>query len=124
MKFNFDSDIALYQQVAEEISEGIFNGSYAEGTQIPSTTEISKNYKINPATILKGMNQLVEEKLIEKKRGLGMFVTIGAQQKVLNQRKDNFINKELLKVLDEAKKLNISQEQLIELVERGYAKWV
>ena len=51
-----------------------------------------------------------------------MFVTIGAQQKVLNQRKDNFINKELLKVLDEAKKLNISQEQLIELVERGYEK--
>lgn len=124
MNFNFDSDIALYQQVAEEISEGIFNGSYVEGTQIPSTTEISKNYKINPATILKGMNQLVEEKLIEKKRGLGMFVTIGAQQKVLNQRKDNFINKELLKVLDEAKKLNISQEQLIELVERGYEKWV
>jgi len=124
MNFNFDSDIALYQQVSEEISEGIFNGSYAEGTQIPSTTEISKNYKINPATILKGMNQLVEEKLIEKKRGLGMFVTIGAQQKVLNQRKDNFINKELLKVLDEAKKLNISQEQLIELVERGYEKWV
>ncbi len=124
MNFNFDSDITLYQQVAEEISEGIFNGSYAEGTQIPSTTEISKNYKINPATILKGMNQLVEEKLIEKKRGLGMFVTIGAQQKVLNQRKDNFINKELLKVLDEAKKLNISQEQLIELVERGYEKWV
>lgn len=122
MNFNFDSDIPLYQQVAEEISEGIFNGSYAEGTQIPSTTEISKNYKINPATILKGMNQLVEEKLIEKKRGLGMFVTIGAQQKVLNQRKDNFINKELLKVLDEAKKLNISQEQLIELVERGYEK--
>ncbi|ADZ64928.1 GntR family transcriptional regulator [Lactococcus lactis subsp. lactis] len=122
MNFNFDSDIALYQQVAEEISEGIFNGSYVEGTQIPSTTEISKNYKINPATILKGMNQLVEEKLIEKKRGLGMFVTIGAQQKVLNQRKDNFINKELLKVLDEAKKLNISQEQLIELVERGYEK--
>ncbi|MEI3643266.1 GntR family transcriptional regulator [Lactococcus cremoris] len=122
MNFNFNSDIALYQQVAEEISEGIFNGSYAEGTQIPSTTEISKNYKINPATILKGMNQLVEEKLIEKKRGLGMFVTIGAQQKVLNQRKDNFINKELLKVLDEAKKLNISQEQLIELVERGYEK--
>ena len=124
MNFNFDSDIALYQQVAEEISEGIFNGSYAEGTQIPSTTEISKNYKINPATILKGMNQLVEEKLIEKKRGWGMFVTIGAQQKVLNQRNDNFINKELLKVLDEAKKLNISQEQLIELVERGYEKWV
>lgn len=122
MNFNFDSDIALYQQVAEEISEGIFNGSYAEGTQIPSTTEISKNYKINPATILKGMNQLVEEKLIEKKRGLGMFVAIGAQQKVLNQRKDNFINKELLKVLDEAKKLNIGQEQLIELVERGYEK--
>ena len=123
MKFDFEGEAPLYQQVAEEISEGIFNGSYKEETQIPSTTEISKMYKINPATILKGMNKLVEENLIEKKRGLGMFVKSGAQQALLEKRKTEFINHKLLNILEEAQKLDISQEQLINLIERGYTKW-
>lgn len=122
MKFDFEGEMPLYQQVAEEISEGIFNGSYKEETQIPSTTEISKMYKINPATILKGMNKLVEENLIEKKRGLGMFVKSGAQQALLEKRKTEFINHKLLNILEEAQKLDISQEQLINLIERGYTK--
>ncbi|EKF50597.1 GntR family transcriptional regulator [Lactococcus garvieae] len=122
MKFDFEGEAPLYQQVAEEISEGIFNGSYKEETQIPSTTEISKMYKINPATILKGMNKLVEENLIEKKRGLGMFVKSGAQQALLEKRKTEFINHKLLNILEEAQKLDISQEQLINLIERGYTK--
>ncbi|HEY0222276.1 MAG TPA: GntR family transcriptional regulator [Lactovum miscens] len=122
MNFNFEGEAPLYQQVADEISEGIFNGSYEEGTQIPSTTEISKMYKINPATILKGMNKLVEENLIEKRRGLGMFVKPEAQKKLLEKRKTEFINHKLLSVLEEAKKLNISQAQLINLIERGYIK--
>ncbi|MBB5888333.1 GntR family transcriptional regulator [Lactovum miscens] len=122
MNFDFEGEAPLYQQVADEISEGIFNGSYEEGTQIPSTTEISKMYKINPATILKGMNKLVEENLIEKRRGLGMFVKPEAQKKLLEKRKTEFINHKLLNVLEEAKKLNISQAQLINLIERGYIK--
>lgn len=124
MDFNFEGDAPLYQQVADEIAEGIFNGSYEEGTQIPSTTEISKLYKINPATILKGMNKLVEENLIEKKRGLGMFVKRGAQQTLMEKRKTEFINQKLLGVLEEAQKLNISQEQLIQLIKGGYERWV
>lgn len=122
MKFDFESDTPLYLQVAEEISEGIFNGSYREGAQIPSTTEISKAYKINPATILKGMNQLVDEDLIEKKRGVGMFVMAGAQEKILNKRKEKFITQGLTRFLGEARKLNISQEQLIQLIEKGEMK--
>lgn len=122
MKFDFEGDAPLYQQVSDEISEGIFNGSYAEGTQIPSTTEISKMYKINPATILKGMNKLVDEGLIEKRRGLGMFVKVGAQQTLLEKRKIEFIDYKLSNILEEAQKLNISQEQLIKLIERGYTK--
>jgi len=122
MKFDFEGDTPLYQQVAEEIAEGIFNGSYLEGTQIPSTTEISKAYKINPATILKGMNQLVAENLIEKRRGLGMFVMAGAQQIILEKRKSEFITTKLSNILEEARKLNISQAQLIDLIERGYEK--
>ncbi len=120
MEFNFSGEKPLFQQVADQIAEGIFNGAYLEGEQIPSTTEISKSYQINPATVLKGMNLLVERQLIEKKRGIGMFVLPGAQKRVRSARKEEFLNKEVLEVVAEAKKLGITAEQLKQLIERGY----
>ena len=120
MEFNFSGEKPLFQQVADQIAEGIFNGAYLEGEQIPSTTEISKSYQINPATVLKGMNLLVERQLIEKKRGIGMFVLPGAQERVRSARKEEFLNKEDLEVVAEAKKLGITAEQLKQLIERGY----
>ena len=120
MEFNFSGEKPLFQQVADQIAEGIFNGAYLEGEQIPSTTEISKSYQINPATVLKGINLLVERKLIEKKRGIGMFVLPGAQERVRSARKEEFLNKEVLEVVAEAKKLGITAEQLKQLIERGY----
>ena len=120
MEFNFSGEKPLFQQVADQIAEGIFNGAYLEGEQIPSTTEISKSYQINPATVLKGMNLLVERQLIEKKRGIGMFVLPDAQERVRSERKEEFLNKEVLEVVAEAKKLGITAEQLKQLIERGY----
>ena len=120
MEFNFSGEKPLFQQVADQIAEGIFNGAYLEGEQIPSTTEISKSYQINPATVLQGMNLLVERQLIEKKRGIGMFVLPGAQERVRSARKEEFLNKEVLEVVAEAKKLGITAEQLKQLIERGY----
>ena len=120
MEFNFSGEKPLFQQVADQIAEGIFNGAYLEGEQIPSTTEISKSNQINPATVLKGMNLLVERQLIEKKRGIGMFVLPGAQERVRSARKEEFLNKEVLEVVAEAKKLGITAEQLKQLIERGY----
>ena len=120
MEFNFSGEKPLFQQVADQIAEGIFNGAYLEGEQIPSTTEISKSYQINPATVLKGMNLLVERQLIGKKRGIGMFVLPGAQERVRSARKEEFLNKEVLEVVAEAKKLGITAEQLKQLIERGY----
>ena len=120
MEFDFSGEKPLFQQVADQIAEGIFNGAYLEGEQIPSTTEISKSYQINPATVLKGMNLLVERQLIEKKRGIGMFVLPDAQERVRSARKEEFLNKEVLEVVAEAKKLGITAEQLKQLIERGY----
>ena len=59
MTINFESGKPIYIQVAEEIENGVLSGAFAEETQVPSTTEISVSYKINPATVLKGMNILV-----------------------------------------------------------------
>lgn len=120
LKFEYSGGKPLFQQVADQITEGILNGSYTEQEQIPSTTEISKSYQINPATVLKGMNLLVDQQLIEKKRGLGMFVIEGAQEKVRSIRKEEFLTKEVSQMVAEAQKLGITAEQLKKLIERGY----
>lgn len=120
MEFNYTGDKPLFQQVAEQISLGILNGAYEEEQQIPSTTEISKSYQINPATVLKGMNLLVEQELIEKKRGIGMFVLKGAKEKVRMIRKEEFLTKEVTQLIKEAKKLDINLDELKDILERGY----
>lgn len=120
MEFDYSGATPLFQQIAEQIEEGILNGSFKEAEQVPSTTEIAKGFSINPATVLKGMNLLVERGLIEKKRGIGMFVLTGAQQKVREYRRELFLTNEVLQIVTEAKKLGITVEQLKELIERGY----
>ena len=82
-------------------------------------TEISKEFHINPATVLKGMNILVNDGLLEKRRGLGMFVTEGAYMKLLERRKDSFYRDYIVKMIQEAKKLGMNEDDLIELVKRG-----
>ncbi|MDO1605694.1 GntR family transcriptional regulator [Lactobacillus sp. YT155] len=120
MYFKFDERTPLYLQIADQIESAILKGIYKKGQQIPSTTEISKEYRINPATVLKGMNILVEKNLIEKKRGLGMFVTQNSQDEILEDRQATFYQDYVLKTVEVAKELNLSLEELQELIERGY----
>ena len=79
MYLDLDGDKPIYVQMAEWIEENILSGTFPEETQIPSTTDISAQYKINPATALKGVNILVDKGIIYKKRGLGMFVSKGTE---------------------------------------------
>lgn len=119
MQFHFDESSPLYQQIASQLEEMIFTGGFAEGDQVPSTTLLSQQLHINPATVLKGMNLLVDKGLIEKRRGLGMFVTKGAQQKIMEQRKEDFYNDYVKALLLEAHKLRITKQHLKDLIERG-----
>jgi DNA-binding transcriptional regulator YhcF (GntR family) len=96
-------------------------GPFPEETQIPSTTEISVTYQINPATVLKGMNLLVDEGILYKKRGVGMFVTQGATAQLRTKRKDQFYDSFVETMLTEAKRLEIQKNDLIEKIERGYS---
>lgn len=122
MKIDFGSEKPIYLQIMEEIEEAIFIGVFEEETQIPSTTEISTGFKINPATVLKGMNLLVEEGLIYKKRGLGMFVTSGAKSLITSKRKDDFYKHYIHPMLKEAEKLKIEVAEIIQQIERGHNK--
>ncbi len=121
MTINFESDKPIYIQVAEEIENGVLSGAFAEETQVPSTTEISVSYKINPATVLKGMNILVEEKVLYKKRGVGMFVASGAAEQIRQKRKENFFDHFILDLIDEAEKLKLNKTELMQLIEQGYS---
>ena len=115
LHFNFNSTEPIYLQVANQLEEAIFTKAFLDGTQVPSTTEISKEFHINPATVLKGMNILVNDGLLEKRRGLGMFVTEGAYMKLLERRKESFYQDYIVKMIQEAKKLGMNEDDLIEL---------
>ena len=120
MQLSFEDERPIFLQVADQIQDGILSGAFPEETQIPSTTEISLTYMINPATALRGINLLVESGIVYKKRGLGMFVTEGAVQTVREKRKNEFYQNYIVKVTAEAKKLELQKEEIIAMIERGY----
>lgn len=120
MNINFQSPLPLFIQVAQQIEQSILNGVYTEGTQIPSTTEISTTYQINPATVLKGMNRLVDDGILEKRRGVGVFVAQNALTLLQQKQQHIFLNDTLPHLLSTAKLLNITKEQFIHIIERSY----
>lgn len=119
MELNFTSEKAIYLQLAELIENSILSGAFPEETPIPSTTEISLTYKINPATALKGINLLVDEKVIYKKRGVGMFVASGALTKLQEKHDNAFKDTYIKPLLEEAGKLNISKESIIDMIKES-----
>jgi len=120
VKLNPNSQRSLYLQIADQIEEDIIVGTIKEEAQIPSTNEVALRYKINPATVLKGMNILVDEKIIYKKRGIGMFVCEGAYENIKVKRQDKFYTEYIDSMVSEAKKLNLKKEDLIRMIDRRY----
>lgn len=120
MKFEISDEKPIFIQIADSLKDAIISGTYAEETQIPSITEYSVMYKINPATALKGINILVDDGLLYKKRGIGMFVSAGAKEKLLGEAQNVFFDEKVMPVVRDAKKLNIELNELLKMMERGY----
>lgn len=116
MKHKLDEDRPIYIQIKEHIEDAIINGSMEVGEKIPSTNEFARFYNINPATARQGVNELVTEKILRKQRGVGMFVTDNAKEILIENRKSDFYQEYVLPLKNEAKKLNISDEQLISML--------
>ena len=119
-KLTFQDERPIFLQLAEQLEEGILSGAYPEESRVPSITEYSVTYKINPATALKGINLLVDSGLLYKKRGLGMFVATGAKEKVNSQRRNLFYCDYVEKLVREAKNLGLTAYELINMIERGF----
>lgn len=111
-----DEGTPLFVQIAEQIADDIAEGSLAEGERVPSTNELAAFYRINPATAAKGINVLADDGLLEKRRGIGMFVAAGAREKLLTDRRKRFAEQYLEPMLIEAKRLGINDETLISLI--------
>ena len=122
MKINPDQEKPIFIQIAEGIEDGSLTGAFREGPQIPSITEFSVNYKINPATALKGINLLVDENIIFKKRGVGMFVSNDAVKQLKEKRQNQFYNNYISNLIEEAKRLGFSSDDIIAMIERGFSQ--
>lgn len=120
MNLDFDSEKPIFLQIADLIADAILSGAFEEESQIPSITEFSVNYKINPATALKGINLLVDNGIVYKKRGLGMFVATGAVEKLREKRKNEFFDTYIASMIAEAKRLKLTQTEIKSMIERGF----
>jgi DNA-binding transcriptional regulator YhcF (GntR family) len=118
MEFLIDDTRPIFVQIAERIEEDILAGRLAEEEQVPSTNQFAALYQINPATAAKGVNLLVDQSILYKRRGLGMYVASGAHAKLLEKRREQFYERYVVTMLQEAEKLGITPEQLTEMLQR------
>ena len=114
----FHQDKPIYLQIREKIEDQIVNGQLKEGDQAPSTNQLVSFYKINHATVSKGVNQLVEEGILYKKRGIGMFVAEGAKSKLVQKRKEAFVDHYVVGLVQEADNLGISEREIMEFIKQ------
>lgn len=119
MQLESDSQKPIFIQLAENIEDNILKGIFPEETQIPSTTEVAVTLKVNPATANRGVNLLVDAGIIYKKRGVGMFVSSGARDIIATRHRNSFYQTYILTLLDEARKLGFSQEDVITMIKNG-----
>lgn len=120
MKPTLNYDTPIFLQIADMIKDDLVEGLLSEGEQIPSTTELSNFYNINRATAQKGIALLMDEGIVTKRRGIGVFIAEDARDKLVNTRMQDFSNTYIQNMVKEAKRLNINKEELIRRVAQDY----
>ncbi len=114
-----DDGTPLFVQIAERISDDIVDGALSEGDRAPSTNELAAFYRINPATAGKGINVLVDTGVLEKRRGLGMFVAAGARERLRSERRARFAEQFVSPMLAEARRLDLDSATLLSLIQES-----
>lgn len=122
MQGDFSSEKPIFIQIAERVEDAILAGAFEEEGQIPSITEFAVLYTINPATALKGVNLLVEEGILYKKRGVGMFVKEGAKEMLRVKRREGFANSYVAGLVAEARRLQIGPTEIHAMIDRQFGE--
>jgi GntR family transcriptional regulator len=111
-----DEGAPLFAQIAERLADEIADGSLAEGERVPSTNELAAFYRINPATAAKGISMLTDGGLVEKRRGIGMFVAADARSRLLAERRKRFAERYVEPLVAEASRLGISASEMAAMI--------
>jgi len=121
MSRHFKDSTPIYLQIAEEVRTQILSGDLSDGDRLTSTTEYATRYRINPATANKAITLLVDEGLVVKRRGIGMFVALGAEERLRSERARTYVDTTLGPALHTGRVLGLSDDDLIEAA-RTYLK--
>lgn len=113
MAQKWDEDQPIYRQLRDRVVAMILEGVLGDGDALPSVRNVAAEYRLNPLTVLKGYQELVDEGLVEKKRGRGMFVNDGAQANLLKAERQRFLEKEWPKILLMIERLGLSETDLL-----------
>lgn len=119
MNGTLNDQTSLYLQIAQLLENDILRGIYLEEEQVPSTNELARMYSINPATAAKGINLLVAEGVLYKRRGIGMFVAAGACAAVQARRRAAFYNSYVTEMVREGRRLGMDTRELLDMVARA-----
>jgi GntR family transcriptional regulator len=114
-----DETTPIFSQVASALAEQIADGALSEGGRVPSSNELAAFYRINPATAAKGINVLTDEGLLEKRRGIGMFVAAGARRQLVEERRRQFAERYIEPLVVEAGRLRINADELLALIQKS-----
>ena len=112
----WNEDLPIYRQLRDRVVEMILEGVLADGDALPSVRNVAAEYRLNPLTVLKGYQELVDEGLVEKKRGRGMFVTDGARKQLLKDERQKFLDKEWPSVVATINRLGLEVDSLLKAV--------
>ena len=117
----FDDQSPIYRQIADAITRDVLNGTLAEEEQVMSTNQYAAFYRINPATAAKAFQHLVDEGVLYKKRGIGMFVSSGARERLREAHRQHFVSDILTPMMDEARAIGLSLDDVIALLQASAA---
>ena len=112
----------IYRQLRDRVVAMILDGDLREGDPLPSVRTVSAEYRVNPLTVLKGYQQLVDEGLVETRRGLGMFVRDGAAKLLLRAERERFLDEEWPRVRETIERLGLAPEDLLAAPKRRAAR--
>ena len=113
MDTNWNESLPIYRQLRDRVVAMILEGVLNDGDPLPSVRSVAAEYRLNPLTVLKGYQQLVDERLVEKRRGRGMFVTEGARRALMKDERQHFLEEEWPKVAARIQRLGFEPGELL-----------
>jgi GntR family transcriptional regulator len=122
MNREWNNNQPIYRQLRDRGVHMILDGVLKEGDPLPSVRNVAAEYRINPLTVLKAYQQMVDEDLVEMRRGLGMFVKPGAREMLLKGEREKFLNDEWPRVAEKIQRLGLTQKELVVAAKRTLGK--